>query len=352
MTWQKILELTKNAYHELSSKERFRHGILFLLTFISTTITAMGMSGGENFFAYLSDGLFFSVPLMTILAAHEMGHYLNARAYGVEATPPFFIPMPIISPIGTMGAFIRMKGIVPDNRALFDIAFWGPAMSFILSVPVFVAGMAMSHLETIPQGADYFIFGDSIFTWLVGKIMFNPPAGSEVIIHPMGFAGWTGLLVTAINLLPVGQLDGGHIAYAVIGKRQKQLAYVLIFFMAILAFKYSGWMLWILIFLIMGFRHPPMENSYSSQAPLDDNRKKLGMLAFIVFLLTFVPAPISAPEDFASPNFDAPSQESPVFDSDDEWNVKYPTPSETKNKTNLNFIKNIETNNTQHKSKI
>lgn len=306
--------LMKNIYQSLSTKEKIKHGSLFLLTFFSMTVTIMLTSSKPTWAGQWLDGLFFSVPLIIILTAHEMGHYLNAHAYGVYATLPFFIPLPILSPIGTMGAFISMKGVVPDKRSLFDIAFWGPAMSFLLSVPVFIIGMAMSEVVQIPEGVSYYIFGDSLLTWLVGKFMFDLPAGHEVMIHPLGFAGWTGLLVTAINLLPVGQLDGGHIAYAMLGKKQKQLAYLLVLFIVLLSFQYSGWILWVVIFIIMGISHPPIEKNYSLDTPLDPVRKKMGLASLVVFLVTFVPAPISMPENDFAP---APA----IEEDSSQWNA-------------------------------
>lgn len=306
--------LVKVIYQTLTTKEKIKHGSLFLLTFLSMTVTIMLTSSKATWAGQLVDGLFFSIPLIIILTAHEMGHYLNAHAYGVSASLPFFIPLPLLSPIGTMGAFISMKGTVPDKRSLFDIAFWGPAMSFLLSLPVFIVGMAMSDVILIPEGMNYYIFGDSLLTWLIGKWMFDLPEGYEVMIHPLGFAGWTGLLVTAINLLPVGQLDGGHIAYAVLGKKQKQLAYLLVVFIVVLSFQYSGWILWVVIFFIMGISHPPIEKDYSIDTPLDPLRKKMGAVSLVVFLITFVPAPISMPEVDSFPT--------PILEEDSsQWNA-------------------------------
>lgn len=320
-----ILKLLEESYHNLPAKEKRLSLVLFVATFISATLTIALSVGAENqsWRQALSNGLFFSVPLMLILTAHELGHYLNAYAYGVASTPPYFIPLPLLSPIGTMGAFIRMRSAVPNQCALFDIAFWGPAMSFILSLPFFIIGLLLSDTAAITPDSTFLSFGDSLLTHFLTNVFFPQlPAEHEIIIHPMGFAGWTGLLVTAINLLPLGQLDGGHIAYALFGKRQRQLAYLVLAVVSLLAFFYSGWILWIFIFFAMGVSHPPLHENDRGNFVLDNKRKKWGYISLLVFILTFVPAPINIGGEEQGLQERAPAQEW-FSEEDNLWKIFY-----------------------------
>jgi len=251
------------------------HLLLFLLTIASTWIT-----GGAG----------YSIAVMLILLGHELGHYFMSRIYGIRATLPFFIPFPL-PPFGTLGAVIRMGGVVSSRKALFDVGVAGPLMSLCLSIPAIIAGLSLSEVipsSQIKEGtlrlADPLLF--SIIQHLVlGQI----PEHHDVILHPIGYAGWVGLFVTALNLLPVGQLDGGHIAYAIFGKRSRTVFVLAIAFMACITVFYNpGWFLLLILIIFFGFRHPaPLDD----ETPLDGKRKFLGGITFLAFVLSFTPAP-------------------------------------------------------------
>lgn len=262
------------------------HVILFVLTFASTWF-----AGGDLTGRWFSGGLSYSIPIMTILLGHEMAHYLMSRRYGIRATLPFFLPFPL-SPFGTLGAVIRMESAIPSRKALFDVGVAGPLMSFVLSVPAILIGLRLSEiipLSRIRPGG--FQLGTPLlFPLIQGLVIGEIPEGYEVILHPLGFAGWAGLFVTALNLLPVGQLDGGHVAYALFGRRSRLIFLIAIALMAFITiFYYPGWILLLILFIIFGLRHPaPLDD----QNPLDGKRKFLGGIMFVILLLSFTPAPL------------------------------------------------------------
>jgi membrane-associated protease RseP (regulator of RpoE activity) len=183
------------------------HVSLFVLTLASTAVTA---------------GPLYGIAIMAILTAHEMGHYIQCRRYGVPATLPFFIPMPLLNPFGTMGAVIRMSGPLYARRALFDIAVTGPIAGLVLALPMAMAGIRLSKVVDVSRLSETTMpLGDSLlFRALVWVVVGRIPEGRDLLLHPLAFAGWAGLFVTALNLLPVGQLDGGHVLYALFGNRQ------------------------------------------------------------------------------------------------------------------------------------
>ncbi len=246
--------------------------ILFLLTCAST---------------WFVGGLAYSVALMAILLSHEMGHYFMTRRYGIPATLPFFIPFPL-SPFGTFGAIIKMKGVIVDKKALFDIGIAGPLAGFVVALPFIVLGIKWSTVRTIsPEGLQ---LGDPLMFKLLQHILVGQiPAGQDLVLHPFGYAGWVGLFVTALNLLPVGQLDGGHILYAVFGERSKWVYMAVIFCLAMTAIFYNpGWLLLVILLLVFGMRHPRPLNEDTA---LDGRRKLLAFIILLIFLLSFTPAP-------------------------------------------------------------
>jgi membrane-associated protease RseP (regulator of RpoE activity) len=260
------------------------HGGLFVLTVAST------------FYVYARQGDFvggltYSSALMVILLSHEMGHYLMSRRYAVPATLPYFIPFPYFSPFGTLGAVIRMSGVIRDKKALFDIGVAGPLCGFVLSVPCLIVGIKLSRAVKIPSSFSSPLFGDSILSGVLQRLLIGPlPKGYDLLIHPLGFAGWVGLFVTALNLLPIGQLDGGHIVYAALGKKSVYFSKVLVVALAVLSIFFNvGWLTLVVLLLIFGIKHPDPMDPWT---PLDRKRRVLSVIMLFVFVLSFVPAPM------------------------------------------------------------
>lgn len=250
-----------------------KHIVLFVLTILST---------------YYVGGPYYSSAVMTILLAHEMGHYIMSRQYGIPSTLPFFIPFPL-SPFGTFGAIIKMRGIVINKKALFDIGAAGPLSGFIVAVPCVIIGMKMSTVGAATPNVDYLRLGDPLLFKLFEWWIVKPSPGQEIFLHPIGYAGWVGLFVTALNLLPVGQLDGGHIIYAVFGEKSRWAYGFSIAVLACLTVLYNpGWLALILLLLIFGMRHP---QPFDQETPLDPKRKVIAGLMLVVFILSFTPAP-------------------------------------------------------------
>jgi len=251
------------------------HIVLFILTVASTLIV-----GGPA----------YSFTIILILLGHEMGHYLMSRRHQIRATLPFFLPLPL-PPFGTLGAVIRMESSISSRKALFDTGVAGPFTSLILSIPAIIIGLNLS--KVIPAShikGEMIRLGDPLlFTFIQHLVMRDVPKNYEIVLHPIAYAGWVGLFVTALNLLPVGQLDGGHIAYALFGRKSRAIFLITIAVMAFITIFYNpGWLLLVILFIVFGFRHPsPMDD----QTPLDGKRKFLGGLAFFAFILSFTPTP-------------------------------------------------------------
>jgi len=281
---------------------------LFIITIFTTMLSGSllfieesNLTAGEIIGEMLSPAnlfnglIFFSIPLMAILGIHELGHYFASRRHGVAASLPFFIPLPPnpILPLGTMGAVISMREPIPDRRTLLDIGVAGPIAGFIVSIPVLLIGLALSSivsLSELPQGS--VMLGDNLLIVIFSKLMFNVPSGYTISLHPTALAGWVGLLVTAINLLPAGQLDGGHVARAVLREKHRYISFATIIALAAMSFMGIGnwlFMLLLLVFLL-GTEHPPALNEYIS---LDTKRKILALIALLIFILSFTPMPVS-----------------------------------------------------------
>lgn len=300
-------------FRGIPAEKLFRHSLFFVLTFLSVFLTGYYM-GDPSYGPLWLQGISYAVPLMVILGSHEMGHYCQARRYGIDVTLPFFIPLPVISPFGTLGAYIQMKSAPESRRALFDVAFWGPAMSFILSVPVTIWGLALSQVHPVPEDYSGYVFGDSLLFRFLVNLFFTIPEGSDVFIHPMAFAGWAGLFVTAINLLPVGQLDGGHISYAALGENSKFVAGLTMAVMVVVAYFYPGWLFWVLLLFFLGVRHP-RQSSPLYMIPLDRGRKVMAVLSALVFVLTFIPFPLQVKQPAENPGVEVqPEQEKKNYD--------------------------------------
>jgi membrane-associated protease RseP (regulator of RpoE activity) len=212
-----------------------------------------------------------------------------SRRYGVPATLPYFIPFPF-SPFGTFGAIIKMQGIIVNKKALFDIGVAGPLCGFIVSIPFIILGIKMSRIELVAGNMAFFQLGDPLLFKVVQQaIIGDIPEGYDLVLHPFAYAGWVGLFVTALNLLPVGQLDGGHVIYAVFGDKSKWVFAGAITILAVLAIFYNpGWLLLVILLLIFGMRHP---EPFDMDTKLDGARKLLALVILIIFLLSFTPSP-------------------------------------------------------------
>ncbi len=251
------------------------HILLFVLTVAST---------------WLTGGLSYSIAVMLILLGHELGHYFVSKKHGIRATLPYFLPFPL-SPFGTFGAVIRMESKVSSRKALFDTGAAGPLMSLCLSIPAIIVGLRLSRVVPTAQFREgtLRLADPLLFSFLQKVVIGDITDTSDIILHPIGFAGWVGLFVTALNLLPIGQLDGGHIAYALFGRRSRIIFLLAIILMALITVFYNpGWLLLLVLFIIFGLRHPsPLDDL----TPLDSRRKLVGCIIFFAFLLSFTPAP-------------------------------------------------------------
>jgi membrane-associated protease RseP (regulator of RpoE activity) len=277
-------------------KRLWLHLILFGATLLTTTVAGALQNGVDLLAdpAAIGSGLPFAVTLMTILLVHEMGHYLMSRHHGVRATLPYFIPAP--SFIGTFGAFIRMQSPPSDRRSLFDVAAAGPLAGLALAIPAVVIGLNLSTVTPADKTGGGITLGSSLLLAFLSKITLGLlPADANIVMHPIGFAGWIGLLVTALNLIPVGQLDGGHVVYALFGPRYiwvSRLSLAAILTLGLLRL-WDGWLIWGVLLLFMGVRHPPPVDPYT---PLDPKRRIVGWFILATLAVTFIPAPFSLPE--------------------------------------------------------
>ena len=237
------------------------------------------------------EGIRFSIPLLTILFCHEMGHYLACRFHRLPASLPYFIPAPI-GP-GTLGAVIRVRAPIRRKAQLLDVGAAGPIAGFVVAVPVLLIGLMLSQVVEFPleeSTGPLFVFGDPLlFHWLQQLLHTEVPNGSILELHPAAWAGWFGLLVTALNLLPFAQLDGGHIMYSLLGRWHARLAWPLLGVLFALGFFWWGWWLWTVIALILGVRHPPV---LDERVPLDRRRVLIAVMCIVVFVLSFNPAPV------------------------------------------------------------
>lgn len=281
------------------------HVLLFVLTVAGAAIFA---------------GPVYAVCLMSILTAHECGHYFAARRYRVKASLPYFIPSPFI--FGTMGAVIRMSPYIPNRRALFDIAAAGPLAGMALAAPLSLVGVLLSERVVLEAGQAGLVLGDPILFQIIERIIFGPRApGEDLLLHNAAFAGWVGLFVTALNLLPIGQLDGGHISYAVFGQRSwlfAKLAFGGLLLMTLATSK--SYTLFLVLLLLLGMKHPPTMND---AIPLDPARRKIAWLLVVTFILCFTPTPLEF--DFGKAG-DQPSTEK-AMNSSPEFVFPLPPPA-------------------------
>jgi membrane-associated protease RseP (regulator of RpoE activity) len=281
------------------------HGLLFGLTLVTTTVygSAVGAcfdarqplnsdliwAGYLLLFhgsANLLEGLRFSIPLLAILLAHELGHYFACRRWQVDATLPFFLPSPFL--LGTFGAFIRIKTPIYTRRSLFDIGVSGPIAGFLILLPILAAGIALS--QTVPNlpGSGDVMFGTPLLIRAGEWLWFGKTPVDQILLHPFAQAAWAGLLATAINLLPIGQLDGGHILYALFGPLHKILSRVFVAVLIPMGYFSYSWLFWALLLFILGVRHPLV---YDDE-PLDSNRKMVAAAALLMLVLSISLTPV------------------------------------------------------------
>ena len=265
-----------------------------LLATVVTTVIAGAIQQGVNPLetpGLLYRGIPFSFTLLLILGTHEMGHYLVSRRHHLDVTLPYFIPAPPIPfIIGTFGAFIRIRSPIKDKRALLDVGCAGPLTGVLVSIPVILIGLKLSAVTVMGGGGETLTLGEPLLFKLLSWVALGSMTPEQnVILHPVAFAGWIGLLVTALNLIPVGQLDGGHVAYALFPEYHRYISLGVLGLLVVCGVVFwQGWLLWAVLMAFLGWRHPP---PYQFWVPLDRRRRVLGIITIVVFVLTFTPAP-------------------------------------------------------------
>ena len=293
--WEPVCE--PPAWGATRPRRLWLHILLFLAT-VLTTLAAGAFQFGVNLFAEpwrLYQGYPFAVSILAILGSHEMSHFLTSRRRRLDVSLPYFLPgLPFPPPLpGTFGALIRIRSPILDKRTLVEVGCSGPLMGILVAVPVLVVGLLLSPVKTLPAGAGEGIqLGEPLLFKFLCWLTLGPIGPNDhVIMHPVAFAGWLGMLITALNLLPVGQLDGGHVIYALFPTWHRRISITCLVMLVIFGIlTWQGWLLWATILAVMGFRHPP---PYCDWIPLDRRHKALGVLTIVVFLLTFTPMPFN-----------------------------------------------------------
>lgn len=276
----------------MKGRPPYLHVLLFVLTFCSTLI-AGAIQQGADIFSRPGDvisGFPFAATLMLILLSHELSHYFASRIHNTAATLPYFIPAPSI--IGTFGAFIKMKSQIPSRRALVDIGASGPIVGFVISVVASAIGLKLSRIVATEGIHSGLTLGDSLlFSGLSSLILGKVPDGYDVLLHPVAFAGWIGFFVTSLNLIPIGQLDGGHIAFAMFGEWHRKVSIALVVALGVFGYYYwPGWAVWAVLMMVLGISHPPV---VYWEPQLGGGRKWVGWAALAIFVLTFTPVPFA-----------------------------------------------------------
>jgi membrane-associated protease RseP (regulator of RpoE activity) len=281
------------------------HALLFLITLFSTTVVGSSLQadfnrnlpfdveqylrGFVNVWSHpgiLWQGLPFSLTLLTILLAHESGHYLACLYYGVDASLPYFLPAPTL--MGTFGAFIRIRSAIYSKRVLFDVGVAGPLAGFVFLLPALAVGVAFSKVIPGIGLQSEIRFGTPGLLWILQKVIFPGVAASDIYLHPVARAAWIGILATALNLLPIGQLDGGHILYALVGDKHKLLSKIFIAALLPLGFRWWPWWLWAVALFFLARRHPVIVDP----SGIGRGRRLLALASLIIFLLCFTVAPV------------------------------------------------------------
>ncbi len=306
-------DLPPNPYWENQDVRRQRKSfaiavLLFVLTLISTLAVgaqfASSYASGQTpdfdelFSTYgtllahpqlLLAGVPFAFTLIGILLAHELGHFFACRYYGISASYPYFIPAPTL--IGTLGAFIRIRSPIYNRKALFDVGLAGPVVGFLFAIPALAIAIFYSRVVPFSDAHASIVFGQPVvMRWLVALLRPGVPPG-DLLLHPVGRAAWVGLFATALNLLPGGQLDGGHILYSVASKYHRRITLgVALLLIPLGVVFWRGWILWSILLLAIGFRHPPLMNRWEQ---LDRQRLVWAAVAVLMFILCFMPMPVT-----------------------------------------------------------
>jgi membrane-associated protease RseP (regulator of RpoE activity) len=293
--------------HSAPRTRLWLHGVLLLATMFTTTMVGAHMQYNFNHnlpffdldrdlgvytvglrsFSLFATGLPFSLTLLTILMAHELGHYLACVYYRVDASLPYFLPAP--TPFtGTLGAFIRIRSAIYSKRVLFDIGVAGPLAGFLFLIPALGVGLAFSKIIPGINHQGSIQLGTPALEWLLQRVIFPGVPAADIYLHPVARAAWVGMFATALNLLPVGQLDGGHIVYALLGRSHKWITQTFLIALLPMGKWWSGWWFWAVLLFFFARKHPPVYDRTEIGTP----RVKLGILALIVFILCFSVAPI------------------------------------------------------------
>lgn len=260
----------------------WRNAALFLLTvasvyWVGLTEYPMGHAGGVR----------LVVAVIAIMLTHEMGHYIACRHYGVDASLPFFIPFPFHM-VGTFGAFIRIRSPFPDRRVLFDVGIAGPLAGFVVCLPVLALGILEARV--VPETFGGLGLGEPlVFQWATALLRSDVPADATLVIGPLGMAAWFGLLLTALNLMPIGQLDGGHVVYALLRDRATLVSRMALLASLFLVYLRPSWLFWSMLLLVLSRPHPP---TLSDSRPIGRGRVAVGLVGLVVFVVSFTPEPI------------------------------------------------------------
>jgi membrane-associated protease RseP (regulator of RpoE activity) len=307
-TW----ELAPNAFwHDQQTRQQRKSlaiaVLLFCLTLVSTLAVgaqfASAYSSGQSpefddFFStyaallahpqLLLAGVPFAFTLIGILLAHELGHFFACRYHGISASYPYFIPAPTL--IGTLGAFIRIRSPIYNRKALFDVGLAGPVVGFLFAIPALAIAVMYSKVVPFTEAHASIVFGQPVALRILEAMLRPGTSPGDLLLHPIGRAAWVGLFATALNLLPGGQLDGGHILYSVASKYHKRITLVVALLLVPLGYFYwRGWIFWSVLLLAIGFRHPPLLNRWEQ---LDRARLMWTGVAILIFLLCFMPTPV------------------------------------------------------------
>jgi membrane-associated protease RseP (regulator of RpoE activity) len=279
------------VYQKQETQPKYWLNLLLFIATIFSTVFAGSLNSGGNPFANPSDlilGIPFSLSIMTILTCHELGHYFISRKEGMMTTLPYFIPMPLHF-IGTFGAIIRMKSIVPSRKSLLKVGMSGPLAGFVVALPITVLGIYLSEIRIAPETEGALRLGDSLLFWVFARLIHTSiPPGHDLFLHPVAFAGWLGLFVTSMNLIPIGQLDGGHVAFSLFLRKRRYLYIPIFAGLVALGLLWFGWYIWALVALFIARRDPVIQDAIT---PLSTKQKIYSAITFVILVMTFVPQP-------------------------------------------------------------